>query len=600
MKLSHYLLPTVKETPADAVVVSHKLMLRAGMIRQVARGVYNYLPLALRSLRKVEAIVREEMDRAGAQEILMPAVQPAELWQRSGRWEQYGPELLRFKDRSQSDFCIGPTHEEVVTDLVANEVRSYRQMPLTLYQIQTKFRDEVRPRFGLMRGREFLMKDAYSFDVDEAGAFKSYEAMYEAYRRIFTRCGLKFRAVEADTGSIGGSRSHEFHVLAQSGEDEIASCTVTDYAANTELAEMRWPSAFAALKPAGSAKATALTAEARAALATARTALLAGRSEGALSKVHTPGQRTIDEVAAFLNVAKTQKLKTLVFVLDGQPVIGIVRGDRELNEIKLKKALGGDQIALADEKTVQAVTGAPVGFAGPVKLAQSVPVVVDPLVLEIVDGVCGANEADYHLVGVNVLRDYNPTHIADLTTTVAGDLSPRAENGTLEIHRGIEVGHVFYLGTKYSKPMGSYYLDDKGEKHDTVMGCYGIGVSRTMASAIEQNHDDAGIIWPMAIAPFHVVICPVNPKNDPVLTAAAEKLYADLLEAGIETLFDDRGERAGTMFKDADLIGIPLRVTVGRSFAEGSFELKRRAATESELVPVAAIVERLKAEIAKG
>ncbi len=569
MRYSQYLLPTVKETPADAEVISHQLMLRAGMIRKVAAGIYNYLPFGLRVIRKVERIVREEMDRAGAIEVLMPMVVPAELWQESGRWEQYGKELLRFKDRKESEFCLGPTHEEVITDIVRGTVRSYRQLPLNLYQIQGKFRDEIRPRFGLMRGREFIMKDAYSFDLDEAGADVAYEKMYQAYRRIFERCGLKFRAVEADTGNIGGTSSHEFMVLASSGEDAIVSCDSCQYAANVEKAELR---------DAG------------------RTAPPAGKP---LQKVLTPARKSVEEVAAFLGVAPPQLVKTLILQTDaGETVAVLLRGDRELNEVKLCRFLGCNWVELAGEEAVLRATGAPSGFAGPVGL--KLRLLADLEVREMADFVTGANEKDAHFTGVNLGRDFTPQAFADLRQAVAADPCPRCE-GRLEIWRGIEVGHVFKLGTKYSAALGATVLDDQGQERTLFMGCYGIGVGRTAAAAIEQNHDENGIIWPLPIAPFQVLVTMVNPKEDEV-RLAAEKLYDELQQLGIEVLLDDRDERPGSKFKDADLIGIPLRVTVGaRGLKDGALELQERRSGERTMLPLAEaarqVAERIRQEL---
>ncbi len=555
MRYSDYLLPTLKETPADAEIISHQLMLRAGMIRKLAAGIYNYLPMGLRAIRKVEQIVREEMNRAGAVELLMPMVVPAELWQESGRWEQYGKELLRFADRKDSDFCLGPTHEEVITDLVRGTVRSYRQLPLNLYQIQSKFRDEVRPRFGLMRGREFIMKDAYSFDLDEAGADLAYEKMYQAYRRIFERCGLKFRAVEADTGNIGGSSSHEFMVLAESGEDAIVSCSGCAYAANVEKAEL-----------------------------TIRTPSVA-EPQAELAKVPTPGCRTIEEVAAFLKVGRERLVKTLIVQTDGGEILAVLlRGDHELNDIKLCRLLGCSEVKLADDETVRDITGAPVGFAGPFGL--NLRVLADQAVAEMVDFIAGANQADMHFTGVACGRDFAMPTFADLRLAKAGDACPRC-GAVLELWRGIEVGHVFKLGTQYSAALGATVLDDRGQERDLFMGCYGIGVGRTVAAAIEQNHDRNGIVFPLSIAPFQVLITVVNPREEDVL-AAANDLYRQLDGAGIEVLLDDRDERPGSKFKDADLIGIPLRVTIGsRGLTEGAVELQERASGQRSMLPLA-------------
>ncbi len=557
MLYSRYFIPTIKETPSDAEVVSHQLMLRAGMIRKLASGIYNYLPLGLRSIRKFENIVREEMNRADAIEMLMPSVQPAELWEESGRWAFYGKELLRFKDRKEAEFCMGPTHEEVITDMVRREIKSYRQMPVNFYQIQTKFRDEIRPRFGLMRGREFIMKDAYSFDVDSFAADLSYEKMFNAYMRIFERCGLNFRAVEADTGSIGGSSSHEFMVLADSGEDAIVSCGACRYAANIEKAE-----------------------------SPLFTAACDANSEP-LQKVPTPEMKTIAEVAAFLNVPADQTVKSLVYASDsGELVMALLRGDHELNELKLKNHLGWDEILMATEEQIMACTGSPVGFIGPVGLIQNIPVIADRVVQGMTNFVTGANDKDMHYINANLGRDFEATRFVDIRTVEAGDACPRCESGKLEMWRGIEVGHVFKLGTKYSKALNATYLDASGKEQIIFMGCYGIGIGRTVAAAIEQNHDENGIIFPIPIAPFHCSVVAVNTKDAGVMAAAGE-IYSRLEKLGIEVLFDDRDERPGVKFKDNDLIGIPLRIVVGsKGLAEGKVELKIRATGEVLLVPV--------------
>ena len=572
MRFTQYFLPTTKETPADAEVVSHKLMLRSGMIRKVAAGIYNYMPFGLRAIRKVEQIVREEMNRAGAVELLMPMVTPSELWIESGRWGQYGKELLRLRDRKDGEFCLGPTHEEVVTDIVRREIKSYRQTPINLYQIQTKFRDEIRPRFGLMRGREFIMKDAYSFDVDDAGADAAYEKMYQAYRRIFERCGLRFRAVEADTGNIGGSSSHEFMVLAESGEDAIVSCDSCEYAANVEKAE---------IKPSGEQTPMA---------------------QAELEEVATPGKKSIEEVADFMKIAPQQLVKTLIVTTDeDEQVAVLMRGDHDLNEIKLCRLLGCNHVELANEETVLKLTGAPSGFAGPVGL--NLRILADHAVKTMADFVVGANKGDTHLSGVNVGRDFEVAEFADLREAIAGDPCPRCA-GKLEVWRGIEVGHVFKLGTKYSEALGATVQDESGQERTLVMGCYGIGIGRTVASSIEQNNDENGIIWPLPIAPFQVLITMLNPKDEEV-SAASEKLYRELVDAGIEVLLDDRDERPGSKFKDADLIGIPLRVTVGaRGLKEGAFEFQRRAGGEREMLPVeqaaATLIDRVKTELAQS
>ena len=565
MLYSRYFIPTVKETPSDAEVVSHQLMLRAGMIRKLAAGIYTYLPMGLRSIRKFENIVREEMNRAGAIELLMPSVQPAELWQESGRWTFYGKELLRFKDRKEGEFCMGPTHEEVITDMVRREIKSYRQMPINFYQIQTKFRDEIRPRFGLMRGREFIMKDAYSFDVDSSAADASYERMYNAYVRIFERCGLNFRAVEADSGTIGGSFSHEFMVLADSGEDAIASCDSCRYAANVEKAESRppQPGAAAGVLP--------------------------------LEKIPTPDMKTIADVAAFLNVAADRTIKTLVYASgSGDFVMALLRGDHELNEIKLKNSLGWDEIEMASEEAIMRITGSPVGFLGPLGLKEQVPVIADLAVEGMANVVIGANEKDMHFTNANPGRDFAVERFADIRTVVAGDACPRCKGGKLEMWRGIEVGHVFKLGTKYSTSLNATFLDADGKEQVIFMGCYGIGIGRTVAAAIEQNHDENGIIFPLPLAPFHCSVVALNAKDAGVM-AAAEEIYRKLEQLGVETLFDDRDERPGVKFKDNDLIGIPLRIVVGsKGLAEGKVEVKIRKTGEVLLLPVDEAITKIR------
>jgi prolyl-tRNA synthetase len=569
MRYSQYFIPTVKETTSDAEVISHQLMLRAGMIRKLAAGVYNYLPLGLRSIRKVENIVREEMNRAGAIEILMPMVQPAELWQESGRWEQYGKELLRFNDRKETGFCLGPTHEEVVTDLVRREVKSYRQLPLNLYQIQGKFRDEIRPRFGLMRGREFIMKDAYSFDVDSAAADLSYDKMYQAYRRIFERCGLNFRAVEADTGSIGGSSSHEFMVLAESGEDAIVSCSACQYAANVEKAEAR---PFAVPEHA---------------------------EPRPLEKVTTPGKRTIEEVSTFLDIPAATMVKTLILLADDEPVVALLRGDHELNEIKLKNLLGCATLEMAGDDLVERVTGAPTGFAGPVGL--KVRMVADLAVQGLRNFVTGGNEKDLHLKNVNLERDCAVATFTDLRNVIHGDSCPRCDSGRLEMWRGVEVGHVFKLGTKYSEALSATYLDGDGKEQIIFMGCYGIGISRTVAACIEQNHDENGIVFPLPIAPFHCIISAINYTKEELIRNACDDIYRQLTEAGVEMLLDDRDERPGVKFKDADLIGIPLRIVVGnKNLAEGKVELKNRKSGEVLLLTIDEAVTKVRSMVAEA
>ena len=555
MRYSQYFLPTLKEIPSEAEVPSHQLMFRAGMIRKLTSGIYSYLPLGLRTIQKVEGIIREEMNRAGAIEVLLPFVQPAELWQESHRWEEYGKELARFKDRHNRDCCLGPTHEEVITDMARKEIRSYRQMPLNLYQIQTKFRDEIRPRFGLMRAREFMMKDAYSFDIDEQAADESYQKMIDAYTRIFTRCGLKFRAVEAETGLIGGSFSHEFMVLAETGEETIVSCTRCSYAANIEKAEFK------------------------------RSQIRSGPHDPGLfkplQKVFTPDKRTVEEVTQFLHVLPQELVKTLVFETDKGCVAALVRGDHEISEKKLKAIWASETLQLAGEENVEEITHAPKGFAGPIGL--STPIIADPDIQKMINFVTGANEKDYHLIYVNIGRDFQIDQFADIRKFTPGDRCPLCGEET-NIDKGIEVGHTFKLGTKYSKAMGATYLDEQGREKEIVMGCYGIGVGRTVAAAIEQSFDQNGIIFPMPIAPFQVIILPVNIKIE-LLKETAEQLYQELLVKGIEVLYDDREETPGVKFKDADLIGIPLRLTLGeKNLKKGLVEIKKRKTGEMILV----------------
>jgi len=565
MRYSRYLLPTLKEVPSEAEVPSHQLMLRAGMIRKLAAGIYSYLPFGLRSLRKVETIIREEMNRAGAIEVLLPFVQPAELWQESHRWEEYGSELARLKDRHNRDCCLGPTHEEVITDIARKEIRSYRQMPLNLYQIQTKFRDEIRPRFGVMRAREFVMKDAYSFDVDQRGLDESYQKMIEAYTRIFTRCGLKFRSVEAETGLIGGSFSHEFMVLAETGEETIVSCTRCSYAANIEKAEFRRQDR--------------------------RSQTHDKSSQKPVLKVMTPEKRTVEEVTQFLNVSPRDLVKTLIFESDKGCVAALVRGDHEISEKKLKAVWSSEALQLASEEKVEEITRAPKGFAGPLGL--SVPILADLDIREMVNFVTGANEKDAHLIHVNTGRDFQVSQFVDLRTFAPGDRCPLCGEET-RTDKGIEVGHTFKLGTKYSKMMGATFLDDQGKEKEIIMGCYGIGVGRTVAAAIEQSYDQNGIIFPMPLAPFQVLILPININND-FLRETAEDLYQTLLENGIEVLFDDREETPGVKFKDADLIGIPLRVTLGeKNLKKGLVEIKRRRTGEVSLVKKEELLSKIK------
>ncbi|MEK9775155.1 MAG: proline--tRNA ligase [Quisquiliibacterium sp.] len=584
MKASGFHISTLKEAPSDAEIASHRLMTRAGMIRRLAGGIYSYLPMGLRVIRRIEAIIREEMNQAGAIELLMPVVQPAELWIESGRWEQYGPELLRLKDRHQRDFIVQPTSEEVITDIARNEIKSYRQMPRNFYHIQTKFRDERRPRFGVMRGREFTMKDAYSFDRDRESALISYQAMFDAYVRIFERMGLKFRAVAADTGAIGGSASHEFQVIAETGEDAIAYCPDSDYAANVELAEAP--------------------------------ALLAQRAAPAepLVKTPTPGKARCEDVAQLLGLPLSRTVKSLVLAVDErEPIKGgaqdisapgrvvgtklwllLVRGDHDLNEVKAGKVPGLKGFRFATEAEILQHFGCPPGYLGPIGTKLPVQVVADRTVANMSDFVCGANELDFHYTGVNWDRDIAlalSTHgvqmqVADIRNVLPGDPSPDGR-GTLAIQRGIEVGHVFYLGTKYSSAMQANFIDEDGKSKVIEMGCYGIGVTRLLGAAIEQNNDERGIIWPRPIAPFEVVICPLGYRKSQAVREAADNLYAELLAAGVDALLDDRDERPGAMFADWELIGVPLRVTVGeRSLKEGKLELLTRRDLQTSAIPI--------------
>ncbi|HQT01861.1 MAG TPA: proline--tRNA ligase [Thiotrichales bacterium] len=569
MRSSQTLLATLRDTPSDAAVVSHQLMIRAGMIRPLANGLYTWLPLGLRVLRKVERIIREEMDKSGALEVTMPVVQPSELWQETGRFEKYGKELLRFKDRHDRDFVLGPTHEEVITDLVRREVKSYKQLPINLYQIQTKFRDEIRPRFGVMRSREFIMKDAYSFHLDTQSLQKTYELMHATYCNIFTRLGLNFRPVKADTGSIGGDSSHEFHVLAESGEDAIAFSTVSDYAANVELAP-----ALAPTTPRAPATQT-------------------------MQKVHTPNVKSIEEVATFFDLSPSQCVKTLLVKGTDSPAVALVlRGDHSLNEIKVEKL---PQVAapmtFVNEAEVAQLTGAQVGSLGVTGL--TIPMIVDHAAAHCADFICGANETDYHLTGVNWGRDAaEPTLVADLRDVVEGDPSPCGQ-GEIRIARGIEVGHIFQLGKTYSEAMNCTVLNEAGKNSVMEMGCYGIGVTRVVASAIEQNNDDKGIIWPDAIAPYTLVIVPMNLHKSPRVAEAAEQLYKELQAMGIDVLFDDRNERPGVMFADAELIGIPHRLVIGeRGLDAGTIEYKHRRAESAEQWPIDELVTRLKSRLA--
>ena len=564
MRYSQYFLPTLKETPGDAEVVSHQLMSRAGMIRKVAAGIYDYLPLGLKVIRKVENIVREEMNKAGAIEILMPAVCPADLWEQSGRWQQYGKELLRLKDRKETEFCIGPTHEELVTEIVRGTVNSYRQLPVNLYQIQTKFRDEVRPRFGLMRGREFIMKDAYSFDATDEGANASYEKMRKAYCRIFERCGLKYRMVEADSGAIGGSFSHEFMVLADTGEDVVISCESCEYSANIEKAVV------------------------------IDKGEMSQAPMNEVERVVTKGAHSVADVSVMLDLKPSQIVKTMLVIVDDEPVAVLIRGDHELNEAKVKNLLGASVVELATPEQIAKATGGPVGFSGPIGL--KVSLYADNAVKYMRNMGVGGNEKDIHLEGVNLERDFQVKKFADLRNAADGDTCPHCGERYSNT-RGIEVGHIFKLGTKYSEAMKATFLDADGVAKEIIMGCYGIGVGRTAAAAIEQNHDENGIIWPMPLAPFQVIVTMLNPNDEEVL-AAGEKLYQDLLAEGVEVLLDDRDERPGSKFKDADLLGIPLRVNVGaRGLKEQSFELQERRAGERVMLPIEGAAQKVAEQV---
>ncbi|WP_366921673.1 proline--tRNA ligase [Metallumcola ferriviriculae] len=550
MRVSKLLMPTLRENPSEAEVISHQLLVRAGLMRKAASGIYTYLPLGMRVLEKIKAIVKEEMDRFGGQEVMLPIIQPAELWQESGRWEVYGQEMFRLKDRHEREFCLGPTHEEIITSLVRNEVNSYKQLPILLYQIQNKYRDEKRPRFGLMRGREFIMKDLYSFDQDQTGLEESYEKMYKAYTNVFLRCGLQFRVVEADSGAIGGSTTHEFMVLAEAGEAQVVYCQKCDYAANVEKAEA------------------------------VPDKIVVG-TESEIQLVHTPNVRTIEEVAGHLGVAKKQLIKTLFYKADDQMVAVLVRGDREVNDIKVQNHLRCVQLELAQPEDVERMAGCSVGFVGPVGL--EIKILADQEVAFIKSAVTGANKNDYHYTGVSLNRDFKVDDFTDLRMVQSGEPCPQCDS-SLESARGIEVGQIFQLGEKYSQSLNAKYTDENGDEKFFVMGCYGIGVSRTIAAAIEQNYDQNGIIWPITLAPAHVVIIPVSTKEDEQVKEA-EALYRQCLEAGIEAVLDDRNERAGVKFKDADLVGYPIRVTVGKkTIQDNSVDIKLRHSGAEEAV----------------
>ncbi len=566
MRVSQMFLPTLREVPAEAEIASHQLMLRAGLMRKLASGVYSFLPLGYRAFRKIEQIVREEMDSAGAQELIMSALLPAEAYQASGRWEIFGPEMFRLRDRHGRDFCLGPTHEEIFTETVRNEIRSYKALPITLYQIQTKYRDERRPRFGVMRSREFVMKDAYSFDRDERCLDSSYRKMHKAYCNIFERCGLDYIVVDADTGAMGGSGSQEFMVKSDIGEAEIAFCEACGYAANVEKAEC-------------------VTVDAKA----CHTVL------ADMEKVETPNVKTIEELTTFFNCSAKEFAKTLLYKADDRVVAVMVRGDRELNETKLQNYLGCIELDMADPETVQRITGAGVGFAGPIGLKEKIDIIVDTEVSQMVNFVVGGNETGYHLKNVNINKDFQPTVIKDMRNITAGDACPECGK-EIQVARGIEVGHIFKLGTKYSKSLKCVYLDENGKEQPMVMGCYGIGINRTMAAVIEQNHDDNGIIWPVSVAPYHVIVIPVK-ADDEEQMEAAERIYKELWDAGLEVILDDRKERPGVKFKDADLIGIPIRITVGRRIGEGIVEYKLRKENELQELTISEAVEKAKRKV---
>jgi prolyl-tRNA synthetase len=567
MRASQFFFNTQKEAPNEAELQSHILMVRAGLIKRLGSGLYNWMPLGLRVLRKVEAVVRDEMNKAGALELLMPAVQPKELWEETGRWAVFGPQMLKIKDRHEREFCFGPTHEEVITDIARKEIRSYKQLPLNFYQIQTKFRDEIRPRFGVMRAREFMMKDAYSFHTDFASLEQTYQTMYQAYSNVFTRLGLKFRAVRADTGAIGGEGSHEFHVLADSGEDGLAYCDTSDFAANVELAEAL---------PLGSSRAAA---------------------GEAMREVETPKQTACEDVAKLLEIGVDRTVKAIALIAAEKFYLALLRGDHNLNEVKVGKLAGFADFRFATEEEIRANLNCPPGFIGPVAVGENVTVIADRTVALMNDFVCGANKPKYHLAGVNFGRDLpEPSLVADIRNVVDGDASPDG-NGVLSLCRGIEVGHIFQLRTKYSEAMSATYLDENGQTKIMEMGCYGIGVSRIVGAAIEQGNDERGIIFPKSMAPFEVVICAIGYDKSETVKAAANKLHDDLQAAGVDVLLDDRGERPGVMFAEADLMGIPHRLVIGeRGLAEGNVEYKARVDAEAKSIPLATVVEFVQKE----
>ncbi|MFC1560191.1 proline--tRNA ligase [Candidatus Margulisiibacteriota bacterium] len=576
MKMSQLFTPTLREDPSEAEIASHKLMIRAGMLRRLAAGIYKYLPLGWRVIHKIESIVREEMDRAGALEVKLPAILPSDLWKETGRWDIYGKELFRVKDRHEREYCLGPTHEEIITDLVRNDVKSYKELPLNLYQIQTKYRDEIRPRFGVMRAREFIMKDAYSFDKDEKGLDKSYERMYETYNRIFDRCGLKYKVVEADPGPIGGGFSQEYMVLSPTGEDEIMHCTKCAYAAAHEMAAFK---------------------------ATSNVKHQTSKQQGKdkvpkMEKVKTPDVKTIEELEAFLKVPPERMIKTLLHKAGDEVIAVLIRGDHHLNEARLKKLLGREDIELADAETVQKVSGAPVGFAGPVGL-KNVKILADEEVTKVEDGVTGANAKDTHVIHVKYGRDYKADEVHMLRLANEGDLCPKC-GGKLVMTRGIEVGHIFKLGTKYSNSMKATFLDEKSQEKLFVMGCYGIGVSRIAGAAIEQNHDEWGIKWPISIAPYQVAVVPVN-SNEKTQTDVAVKIYEQLKKAGVEVVYDDRDASVGVKLKDIDLIGFPIKVIIGpKGLKDNKVELKLRSAREVEMLPADKAVKKIEELVKQG
>ncbi|MTI48362.1 MAG: proline--tRNA ligase [Firmicutes bacterium] len=566
MRMSKFYLPTLREVPSEAEIPSHQLLLRAGMIRKLVSGVYSYLPLGLKVLKNVEKIVREEMDAAGSQEVLMSAIQPAEIWQESGRWYDYGPEMFRLKDRHEREFCLGPTHEEYFTDLIKNELKSYKQLPLNIYQIQTKYRDEKRPRFGLMRSREFIMKDAYSFDMDEEGLKKSYKEMWDAYDKIFTRCGLKFKIVEGDSGAMGGSDSHEFMAISDIGESQLAYCDSCDYAATDETAHCNY------------------------------TINEIDESQLEIEKVHTPSVKTIENLTGFFNLSADKFAKTLIYRVKDKVVAAVIPGNRELNEIKLVNHLQvpEHELELADEKTIKEVTGAEVGFAGPIGLQEDVILLIDSRVAKMKNVIVGANETDYHIKNANYAKDFQGEVVEDLLLVREGDACPKC-GSALKIERGIEVGNIFQLGTKYSDSLNATYLDENGKEQRFVMGSYGIGINRTMSAIIEQRHDDKGIIWPLSVAPFHVMITIISSKKEDQVELG-ERLYRDLKTQGLEVLLDDRNERAGVKFKDAELIGIPIRITVGRRANEDVVEYVVRGKGEKIEINTDEIMKNVKKE----